>query len=127
MKKKKISNKISYVKPIDAIMLFVVFCMFIFLIVTVNIGTTRYKKSQIQMIQNSMEVLAGNQKVQFEQYVDNKVSLLQGLTKFPEIYEMDMEEQKKLLKGHSAALGFHHLFIQIHICRRCHQGTSGSQ
>ena len=50
MKKKKISNKISYVKPIDAIMLFVVFCMFIFLIVTVNIGTTRYKKSQIQMI-----------------------------------------------------------------------------
>ena len=111
MKKKKISNKISYVKPIDAIMLFVVFCMFIFLIVTVNIGTTRYKKSQIQMIQNSMEVLAGNQKVQFEQYVDNKVSLLQGLTKFPEIYEMDMEEQKKLLKGHSAALGFHHLFI----------------
>ena len=111
MKKKKISNKISYVKPIDAIMLFVVFCMFIFLIISVNIGTTKYKKNQVQMIQNSMEVLASNQKVQFEQFINNKVSLLQGLVKFPEIYEMDMEEQKKLLKGHSAALGFHHLFI----------------
>ena len=111
MKKKKISNKISYVKPIDAIMLFVVFCMFIFLIISVNIGTTKYKKNQVQMIQNSMEVLASNQKVQFEQFINNKVSLLQGLVKFPEIYKMDMEDQKTLIKGHSSALGFHHLFI----------------
>lgn len=92
-------------------MLLAVFCMFIFLIISVNIGTTKYKKNQIQMIQNSMEVLASNQKVQFEQYIDNKVSLLQGLVKFPEIYEMDMEDQKTLIKGHSSALGFYHLFI----------------
>lgn len=98
-------------KPIDGGILIAVFIMFVLLIVGVSIGTTRYKNSQILLVQDSMEILADNQKVQFEQYVENKVSFLQGLVTFPEIYEMNTIEQKNFIKDRSKALGFHHLFI----------------
>lgn len=108
---KVVSNKITHMKPIDGGILIAVFFMFVLLIVGVSIGTTRYKERQILLVQDSMEILADNQRVQFEQYVDNKVSILQGLAMFPEIYEMSTEKQKQFIKTRSQALGFHHLFI----------------
>ena len=110
-KKKLISNKISYIRPIDRVILIVVFLAFVLLIVAMGIGTKRYKHNQILLVQDSMDILADNQEIQFEQYIRDKVSLLQGLTKFPEIYEMDRQKQKDFIKGKSKALGFHHLFI----------------
>ncbi len=98
-------------KPIDGGILIAVFFMFVLLIVGVSIGTTRYKERQILLVQDSMEILADNQRVQFEQYVNNKVSLLQGLVTFPEIYEMSTVKQKSFIKTRSKSLGFHHLFI----------------
>lgn len=109
--KKALSNKISYIKPIDGCILAAVFMMFVFLIVGVSIGTSRYKSSQVLLVHDSMDILADNQKVQFEQYIDNKVDLLQGLVTFPEIYEMDSVRQGAFIKDRSRALGFHHLFI----------------
>lgn len=110
-RKKAISNKISYIKPVDFGILIAVFFMFVFLIVGMGIGTEKYKASQVLLVQDSMDILAENQKVQFEQYVDNKISLLQGLVTFPEIYEMDTQKQGEFIKNRSKALGFHHLFI----------------
>lgn len=110
-RKKIISNKISHMKPVDGGILIAVFVMFVLLIVGVSIGTARYKERQVLLVQDSMEILADNQRVQFEQYVNNKVSLLQGVVTFPEIYEMNTREQKDFIKGRSQALGFHHLFI----------------
>lgn len=110
-RKKIVSNKISYIKPIDCGILVAVFCMFVFLIVGVHVGTTKYKDSQILMVQDFMDILADNQKVQFEQYIDNKVELLQGLVTFPEIYEMNMQEQETFIKNRSESMGFHHLFV----------------
>lgn len=108
---KVILNKISYIKPVDCGILIAVFFMFVFLIVGMGIGTEKYKASQVLLVQDSMDILAENQKVQFEQYVDNKISLLQGLVTFPEIYEMDTQKQGEFIKNRSKALGFHHLFI----------------
>lgn len=110
-KKRTISNKISYMKPVDGAILIAVFFMFVFLIIAMRIGTERYKEGQVLLVQDSMDVLADNQKVQFEQYIGNKVSLLQGLVTFPEIYEMDTERQGEFIRNRSTALGFHHLFI----------------
>ena len=98
-------------KPLDRGVLVAVFVMFVLLIVGVSIATTRYKQRQILLVQESMEILADNQRVQFEQYVNNKVSLLQGLVTFPEIYEMNTVKQKEFIKSRSKALGFHQLFI----------------
>lgn len=110
-KKKLISNKISYIRPIDRVILIVVFLAFVLLIVAMGIGTKRYKHNQILLVQDSMDILADNQEIQFEQYIRDKVSLLQGLTKFPEIYQMDRQRQKDFIKSKSKALGFHHLFV----------------
>ena len=110
-KKKVISNKISYIKPIDGCILIAVFLMFLVLIAGVSFGTNRYKSNQVLLVHDSMDILADNQRVQFEQYIDNKVDLLQGLVTFPEIYEMDTVKQGEFIKGRSKALGFHHLFI----------------
>ena len=98
-------------KPVDLGMLIIVFIMFIVLIVGLSVGTERYKKSQILTVQDSMEILADNQRIQFEQFVDRKVDLLKGMAKFPEVYGMDKEKQKQYFKDRSQAFGFQHIFI----------------
>lgn len=85
--------------------------MFIALLIGVRAGTHRYKESQIIAAQESMEILADTQRAQFDRYISDKISLLQGWTTFPEIYEMDMDQQKAFIKGHSNALGFHQIFV----------------
>lgn len=92
-------------------MLIIVFVMFIALLIGVRAGTHRYKESQIIAAQESMEILADTQRAQFDRYISDKISLLQGWTTFPEIYEMDMDQQKAFIKGHSNALGFHQIFV----------------
>lgn len=76
-RRRTISNKISYIKPIDGMILIVVFFMFVFLIVGMYTGTERYKEGQVLLVQDSMDVLADNQKVEFEQYIGNKVTIYQ--------------------------------------------------
>lgn len=110
-KNRIIENKISYINRLDGGILAAVFVMFIVLIIGVSTETQRYKNSQMAQIQDSMEVLADNQRVQFEKYISEKVSLLQALVTFPDIYEMDMERQKAFIRERSEKLGFHHLFI----------------
>lgn len=109
--KKFREKKISYIKPFDRVMLIAVFIMFIVLIAGVRIGTQSYKDSQIVALQDFMDILAETQKVQFDRYVSEKISLLQGWATFPEIYEMDSERQEAFIEGRSKALGFHHIFI----------------
>lgn len=110
-RKKIIANKTSYIKPADRIILIVVFLMFIVLIAGVRIGTQHYKENQLLAAQDSMDILADMQKTQFERYISNKLSSLQALATFPEIYEMDLQQQQDFIKGRSKALGFHHIFI----------------
>lgn len=110
-RKNTISNKISYIRLFDRIILIWVFVLFVILIAAMVIGTKNYKQNQTFMVHDFMEIVADNEKIQFEQYIDSKVSLLQGLVKFSDIYEMDEQKQKDFIKDHSELLGFHHLFV----------------
>uniref|UniRef100_UPI004057AF6D hypothetical protein n=1 Tax=Acetatifactor sp. TaxID=1872090 RepID=UPI004057AF6D len=85
--------------------------MFIILTLTVTIGTNRYKENQLALIQDSMNIYAESQKVQFQQFIDDKVVVLQGLAQFSDVYEMDALSQIAFLRGKSKGLGFHHLFL----------------
>lgn len=112
MKKlKRKTNKTSYSQPLNRAILVIVAIFFVLLIVTLRVGVKRYKHSQILTVQDSMESLANNQKIQFEQYINNKICTLRALSTFPQIYEMDPEAQKELIYGHSQDFGFHHLFV----------------
>lgn len=110
-KKKKLSNKIVYLNPVACSILVAVFFMFVFLIAIMHTKTEQYKQNQISLMQDSMRVLADNQKKQFEQYIANKVAALQSLVTFPEIYDMQVEKQHDFLANRSQTFGFHHLFI----------------
>lgn len=110
-KNKRFLYKIKYMKPFDAFLLISVFVMFLVLLATVSLGTNRYKSNQISFVHDSMDLLADSQREQFEQFINQKISILQALVTFPEIYEMDFSKQKKFLHTRSASLGFHQLFI----------------
>lgn len=72
MKKlKRKTNKTSYSQPLNRAILAIVAIFFVLLIVTLRVGVKRYKHSQILTVQDSMESLANNQKIQFEQYINN--------------------------------------------------------
>lgn len=111
MNRKKLSNKIVYLNPVACSILVAVFFMFVFLIAIMHTKTEQYKQNQISLMQDSMRVLADNQKKQFEQYIANKVAVLQSLVTFPEIYDMKAEKQYDFLVNRSQNFGFHHLFI----------------
>ena len=110
-KMKRITTKISYIKKVDVFILVTVFVMFLILVVSIHNGTSRYKESQLELIQESMKILADNQKIPFENFISGKVEVLSGLAAFPDIYCMDTQRQRSFLWGRSLGLGFHHLFI----------------
>lgn len=108
---KHITTKISYIKKVDVFILVTVFTMFIILVISNHNSTNMYKESQLELIQESMEILAGNQEIPFENYISDKVEVLSGLTAFPDIYSMDQKRQRSFLYGRSKGLGFHHIFV----------------
>lgn len=108
---KRTKNKISGIRKSDKVMLIVIFIMFLSLVFALQRGTSNYKKKQIEMVGDSIYIMAENQRNQFEEYVGEKVSVLQGMVNYPQIYEMEYEEQKKFIRHHSRDFGFHHLFV----------------
>ena len=87
-----------------------IFTLLIALIIGMWVGTTNYKSKQLLTAQDTMDILADNLRMQFENYITQKADTLKGFTSFPEIYEMDREKQRAFIKGRSQELGFHHLF-----------------
>ena len=111
MIRKRNKHRISGIRRSDKAMLMVIFVMFVSLVFALQRGTSNYKEKQLEMVGNSINIMAENQKNQFEEYVSEKVSVLQGLVNYPQIYQMDDEEQKKFIRSHSRDFGFHHLFV----------------
>lgn len=110
-KKNRISSNKTYIKPIDIALLSMVFAMLIVLIIGLWVGTNNYKNKQLLTTQDTMDILADNLRIQFENYISQKADTLYGFTSFPEIYEMDKDKQREFIKGRSKELGFHHIFI----------------
>ncbi len=109
--KKKIHNKISYIRKGDAIVLGGVFLMLIVLIMGISISVDHYKDTQLVRVQETMDVVSESQKEHFEEYINKKVEILQGLVAFTEINSMVSSKQQLFLEGRSDDLGFHHLFV----------------
>lgn len=95
----------------DSIILIILISLFIILTMVVAIGTRGYKEKQINLVRNTMNILGNNQEDQFQRFIYHKISILEGLTQYPEIYEMNMEEQEKFIMGKSEKFGFNHIFV----------------
>lgn len=107
----KVKHKIQYVKKVDAIVLVAVFIMFIVLIIGLWFTTQQYKDKQYYVIKDTMEIISDNQKSQFKDYINDKISSLQALATFTEIKVMNASRQERFIKGRSEKFGFHHIFV----------------
>ena len=95
----------------DYIMLIVAMLSLIFIMMAFTMYTNRAQVQQTELVQSVMENMAKNQRNQFDNYVDEKIKILQALAKYPEIYGMDEKQQEKFIKRHSVDLGFGHIFV----------------
>ena len=98
-------------KPIDSILIVTVSCLLVFVLVIFHFYTTRVKTSQEDLIGLVLERMSENQKTHFESYVDEKVQVLEGLVKYPEVYNMNNEEIRGFLKGKAKNFGFEYMFV----------------
>lgn len=110
-KNNKKPKKIPYIKKIDAVVLTMVFVMFVVLIVSVSVSTDKYKENQLALIQDSLDILADNQRVQFENYISEKIETLESLAAYSDIYSMSTDRQSRFLRNRAESFGFHHMFV----------------
>lgn len=101
----------SNVRLQDGVILLFLIFLLITLTTTVMMSSIRTSQKQIQLISDNLEVYSKNQKTHFLQYVDNKISFLNGLTQYPQINQMKPHQQRSFLKGKSEEFGFSHIFV----------------
>lgn len=101
-------NNITAYDKITIGVIVVVIAMVLSLIVT---GINENERDNVQQVKKQMERMSQSYETQLDRYVMNKISLLQYMQTFPDIYNMDWNTQKKFLQDRSKQLGFHHIFI----------------
>ncbi len=111
MRRKRIKFYGLRLKTVDRWMIAVVLSLIAFVLVLFRVYTYSAQKSQVDLICMMMEKMSENQKTQFEDYVENKISVLEALVTYPEIYQMNPEAQREFLLNRSDELGFNHMFI----------------
>lgn len=98
-------------KAIDRVLLAGMLLLVIATMLVFNAYTNSAENNQIDFVQMVMENTSLNQKEQFENFVDDRVRILKALAGYPEIYQMNREEQAAFIKNRSAKWGFRHIFV----------------
>lgn len=111
MKIEEVKQMKSHFRIQDSLVLLGLFVLFGILTVAGGVATKGYKNKYMGLLYNSMNIFAGNQKTQFEQFIANKVTVLQGLVQYPDIYEMNVQEQEAFLRKKAEKFGFRQLFV----------------
>lgn len=101
----------SNVRVQDAIILLFLIILLITLTTSVMMSSIKSSQKQIQLITDNLEVYSKNQKTHFLQYINNKLSFLNGLTQYPQINQMIPSQQRSFLKNKSEEFGFDHIFV----------------
>ncbi|MBQ5917122.1 MAG: GGDEF domain-containing protein [Lachnospiraceae bacterium] len=108
---KKLRNKITYIKKLDAASLIIVLAMFLVLIAGIFVVSNNYKENQEELIEDAMKLQSQSHKEKFEAFIEEKVESLKGIASFPAVTSMSQKKQRELLKNRADELGFLHLFV----------------
>lgn len=111
MKRKLLRNQLTSLKGTDQIVLLLTVISLFFVSCISIYSLNRNIQSREKIVQNSLSSLALNGRQQFKDYIQNKIDILTYIADFPQIYEMDPEQQKAFLYNRSHLIGFHHMFI----------------
>lgn len=98
-------------KRLDTFLIITVSCLLIFVLMLFNFFTYSVKKSEEDLISLVLERMSENQKIQFENYVDEKIEVLQALVTYPEVYNMKDSDIKTFLGNKADEFGFEYFFV----------------
>lgn len=98
-------------KRLDTILIITVSCLLIFVLVFFRFFTYSVRKSEEDLISLVLERMSENQKTRFENYVDDKIEILQALVTYPEVYNMKDSDVKTFLGGKADEFGFERFFV----------------
>lgn len=98
-------------KRLDTFLIITVSCLLIFVLMLFNFFTYSVKKSEEDLISLVLERMSENQKTQFENYVDDKIEVLQALVTYPEVYNMKDSDIKTFLGKKADEFGFEYFFV----------------
>ncbi len=96
---------------LDRLLIFIVSALIIIVLFIFQMYTDGVEKNQEELIGLVMEKMSVNQKTQFENYIDDKIKIMEKWVQFPEIYNMDIETQKTFLEKSYQSVGFKHMFV----------------
>jgi len=88
----------------------VIFSMF-FLVLVFGRYVKEARTEQKELIYSTMENMAENQRTQFENFLEDKINMLQAIAQYSQIYKMDEIEQIRFIKNRSKDFGFEYIFI----------------
>lgn len=113
MKKKKhlLKVKDTNLGVIDCVILDMIIVLIITVLIVIGYASNQYQKSQIEDEQKIMQKISKNQSITLEKFFKERISNLQMLTFFPEVYEMDRQTQGDFLKNRAEMLQFENLFV----------------
>lgn len=115
MKKKKGKNLLNTkglnLTWVDRVMLAGTIIILVVGMVLFGFAMKASEENRMQMVEDAMDTLAMNQKLQMESFIEENMDTLKLLAAFPEVYGMDTEEQRAFLKGRAAKAGFSHIFV----------------
>lgn len=111
MKNKKKHLQIQKLKKGDYFLLYSISLIIILVMGMLYVYTANAKQSRIELIQDVMVQTAENQRIQFEEYINEKVNILKVLVSYPDIYKMSPHAQEVFLENRSKELGFTHMFV----------------
>ena len=98
-------------KRLDTFLIITVSCLLIFVLILFHFFTYSVKKSEENLISLVLERMSENQKTQFENYVDDKIEILQALVTYPEVYNMKDSDIKTFLGKKADEFGFEYFFV----------------
>lgn len=107
-KKLRIGLKLN---RLDGIIIGLVSFLLIFAMVLFRLYTYNVEHSQQELIQQVVTRMSENQKTQVTKYLDEKMTVLKGLTGYKQVSGMDVEEQREFLKSKSKKFGFFSFFV----------------
>ena len=108
---KKVNKSLSTLKLYDKIVLSATVILIIISLILTVVSIDNIRKSKIEEVEQYLATLTMDFKENVDGFLQEKIDLLKFIASFPEIYNMNWDEQYKFLKEKTVYSKFEHMFI----------------
>ena len=108
---KRVKKSLSTLKLYDKIVLSATVILIIISLILTVVSIDNITKSKIEEVEQYLATLTMDFKDNVDGFLKEKIDLLKFIASFPEIYNMNWDEQYKFLKEKTIYSKFEHMFI----------------